>query len=431
MRHKNKELTIKKLSGGFSKLTRKERHQRLLEMGVLTADDIEMLNEGKGLTPDLAERLVENVIGCFQIPLGVAVNFNIDQQDYVIPMATEETSIIAAASKTAKWIREHGEITTKTHGKLVIGQIQLPSIRDFEQVKEKIEVHKHTLINMANQNVAQGLVTRGGGVKDIVVRHVARTDGGNMAVIHVMLDACDAMGANITNQVCEYLKNPIESITSELVGMCILSNLTDSKLTQAKVVIRNIDPAVGAAITEASLFAEHDPYRAATNNKGVLNGIDAVLIATGNDYRAVEAGIHAFAAHTGRYCSVTRWRMEGADLIGLLEAPIVVGVVGGVTKLHPVAKLCLKMLNVSSADQLSRIVAAVGLVQNLGAIRALVTDGIVKGHMRLHTTNLALAAGATEDELPLMKQELAEYLTTRKYISQNDATELLKKIRNK
>ena len=288
MRHKNKDFTINELSAGFSKLNRKERHQRLLQMGLLTAEDIDMLNAGEGLTPDLAERLVENVIGCFQIPLGIAVNFNIDQQDYVIPMATEETSIIAAASKTAKWIRAHGEITTKTHGKLVIGQIQLPSIRDFAQVKEKIEIYKPTLINMANQNVAQGLVARGGGVKDIIVRQVARTDGGSMAVIHVMIDACDAMGANITNQACEYLKNPIENITGELVGLCILSNLTDSKLTQARVVIKNIDLVLGAAIMEASLFAEHDPYRAATNNKGVLNGIDAVLIATGNDYRAVE-----------------------------------------------------------------------------------------------------------------------------------------------
>jgi hydroxymethylglutaryl-CoA reductase len=237
------------------------------------------------------------------------------------------------------------------------------------------------------------------------------------------------MGANSINQVCEYLKQPIEAMSDERVDMCILSNLTDQKITQARVVIHNIDKQLGMKIEEASLFAQLDPYRAATNNKGVMNGIDAVLLATGNDWRAVEAAAHAYAARSGQYTSLTKWVMKGNDLHGVLEAPIVVGIVGGVTRLHPVAQICLKMLDVDSAIDLSRVIAAVGLIQNLAALKALVSEGIVTGHMRLHIMNLAMAAGASPEELNSVKKGLVQRLMMQKRISEHDAIEIIDEIR--
>lgn len=417
------------LFSGFSKLNRRERLIRLLELGALTPDDVNFLNAGGIESPDLAEKLIENVIGYFQLPLGVATNFCIDGRDYVIPMAVEETSIVAASSKTAKWIRETGEISTEIVGKLIIGQIQFSCVKNFEAVKEKILFNKKKLIDQANIVVASGLVRRGGGVVDIQVRKVSRGDGHDMAVVHVLCDPCDAMGANILNQVCEFLKKPIEEMTDEKVTMCILSNLVDTRLTRATVTIRNIEKELGEKIQEASLFAICDPYRAATNNKGVLNGMDAVLIATGNDWRAVEAGVHAFAARTGQYRSITEWKMQGNDLIGVLEAPIVVGTVGGVTQIHPTAKLCLKMLGVTKSLELSRIVAAVGLVQNLGALKALTTEGIIEGHMKLHIKNIMLSAGADEKEVPILQRRLEEILALTKRITLSNAIEILNEIR--
>jgi hydroxymethylglutaryl-CoA reductase len=214
------------------------------------------------------------------------------------------------------------------------------------------------------------------------------------------------MGANIINQVCEYLKGPVEEVTGEKVGICILSNLVDSRLTRARVEMNGLDEEMMERIEEASLFAQKDPYRAATNNKGVLNGIDPILIATGNDWRAVEAGVHAYATQDGSYRSITRWKRDGKRLVGIFEAPVVLGVVGGVTTLHPTAKICLRMLRVKSAEELSRVCASVGLVQNLGALRALTTVGIIEGHMKLHIKNLTLGAGAEEREIPYVQKRL-------------------------
>lgn len=417
---------------GFSKLSRDERFARLIEMGALEADDVKYFRNGGIKTPDLAEKFIENVLGYFQLPMGVATNFHIDGRDLVIPMAVEETSIIAAASKTAKWVRESGEITTESVGNLVIGQIQLARVKDFGAFAAIVEKNKKGWIELSNRDVASGLVARGGGVREIRVREVSRSDSsdeGSMAVIHVLADPCDAMGANIINQVCEYLKAPVEASTGETVTMCILSNLVDTKLTRARVVVRNIDPELGRKIEEASRFALQDPYRAATSNKGVLNGIDPILVATGNDWRAVEAGIHAYAARDGRYRSITRWKMEGSDLVGIFEAPIVVGTVGGVTRLHPTAQISLKILDVESASHLSRICAAVGLVQNLGALKALTTVGIIEGHMKLHIKNLTLGAGALEREVPLVQKRLEEILLLTKRISLSNAVEVLREIR--
>ncbi|GJM07140.1 MAG: 3-hydroxy-3-methylglutaryl coenzyme A reductase [marine bacterium B5-7] len=420
-----------RLFTGFSKLNYQDRLKRLVKMGALSAEDIRHLMANQNPSPSLAEHLIENVVGYFHMPLGVAANFNIDGQDYAIPMAVEETSIVAAASKTAKWIRQHGYIETKVTGGDLIGQIQLAHINDINQFQSTILTNKAFLIERANQDVAASMVKRGGGIHDIRVRTLAREDGGHMAVIHVHVNTCDAMGANIINQICEFLKDPIEELTNETVTMCILSNLNDQKITHAKVVMRNIDPIVGYRIQEASLFAENDPYRAATHNKGVLNGMDAMLIATGNDWRAVEAGVHAYAARDGQYRAISTWRMQGDDLVGELSAPIIVGTVGGVTKLHPTAQMCLRMLGAQDANQLARIVAAVGLVQNLGAIRALTTVGIIQGHMKLHIANLMLSAGATEKESPIVQKKLEEILALRKRISLSNAREILREVRAK
>lgn len=421
---------MQELFQGFSKLGRDERLNRLLEMGALSSEDVRFLRGGAQVPLELAEKFVENVLGYFQLPLGVATNFEIDGESYAIPMAVEETSIIAAASKTAKWVREHGKITTETIGREIIGQIQVAKVRDYKSFVEQVMSRAQEWIDLANKDVAHGLVARGGGVRRLEVRRVDRGDGSDMAVIHVYADPCDAMGANIINQVCEYLKIPVESATGDKVTMCILSNLVDSRLTRARIEMLGVDADLMERIEEASLFAQMDPYRAATNNKGVLNGIDPILIATGNDWRAVEAGIHAYATQSGQYRSITRWKREGNVLVGLFEAPIILGIVGGVTTLHPTAKMCLRMLRVEKAEQLSRICAAVGLVQNLGALRALTTVGIIEGHMKLHIKNLTLGAGANEREVPYVQKRLEEILSLHKRISLSNAIEVLKELRS-
>ena len=414
---------------GFSKLDREERFQRLLALGAITPADVLYLRQGGIQDTNLADKLIENVIGYFQLPLGVATNFRIDDRDYVIPLAVEETSIVAALSKTAKWIRQHGEITTQIDGNCILGQIQLAKVNDFNRFSTIFDENKRFFIERANEDVAENMVKRGGGVFDLQLRKLPRPDGGDMAVIHLMMDSCDAMGANIINQVLEYLKGPIENLTGECVTMCILSNLNDQKLTTAKVAIRDVEPDLGMRLQEASLFAETDPYRAATHNKGVMNGIDPVLIATGNDWRAVEAGVHAYAARSGTYQAISRWRYHEGVLSGELKAPIIVGTVGGVTSLHPTANMCLRMMGIKSANQLSRVIAAVGLVQNLGAIKALSTEGIIQGHMKLHIDNLLMVAGATDMEMPLLKERLQDWLMTNKRVSLNNAYDLLAEIR--
>lgn len=414
---------------GFSKLSREERFKRLLDLGAVTAEDITFLKNGGIKDLNLADKLIENVIGYFQLPLGVATNFNINGQDYVIPMAVEETSIIAALSKSARWIRQSGEIKTWIQGDCILGQIQLAKVKNFQEFSLIFAENRQFLIEKANEDVAANMVKRGGGVVDLQLRHLQREDGLDMAVIHLTMNSCDAMGANIINQVLEYLKAPIEELTGEEVTMCILSNLNDRKLTTAQVTINSIDPVLGQKLQEASLFAEMDSYRAATHNKGVMNGIDPVLIATGNDWRAVEAGVHAYAARDGHYQAITRWRYNDGVLTGTLTAPIIVGTIGGVTSLHPTAKMCLRMMNITSANELSQVIAAVGLVQNLGAIKALCTDGIIQGHMKLHIDNLLLAAGANELEVPVLKERLQNWLNMHKRISLNNAHDLLAEIR--
>jgi hydroxymethylglutaryl-CoA reductase len=416
---------------GFSKLSRKQRLESLKQMGVLNKDDYRFIESGAIIDPELADKFIENSLGYFQLPIGVAAHFVIDAKPYAIPMAVEETSIIAAASKSAKFIKDNGTITTEIIGDEIIGQIQIAKVTDYGKFFEVIENNKQNLIDSANKDVAHGLVSRGGGVTSINVRSIDRGDGSHMAVVHVYANTCEAMGANIINQVCEYLKPKIEALTNESVTMCILSNLVDSKVTRATVRIKNRDDEFIDKMVEGSLFAQLDPYRAATNNKGILNGIDPILIATGNDWRAVEAGAHAYAARKGQYSSLSRWYKEGKDLVGVLEAPIVLGTVGGMTRLHPFAKLSLKMMGIKSADELSRVCAAVGLAQNFGAIRALTTVGIIEGHMKLHIQNLTLGIGAKENEMPVLQKRLEEILKRTKRISLSHAKDVLREIRDK
>lgn len=419
---------LETLFSGFSKLDYQSRLLRLRDAGLVHDDDIQYLADGGMKDIVLGENFIENAIGYFQLPLGVATHFRIDGVDRLIPMAVEETSIIAAASKTAKWVKENGEILTSVIGAEIIGQIQLARVSDFTKFENTIQEHKTALIETCNRDVVPSLLARGGGVRKIEVRKLLRPDGLVMGVVHVYMDPCEAMGANLINQVCEFLKKPIQELTGEKVTMCILSNLVDSKITHAQIKIK-IDAELGEKIEEASLFAELDPYRAATNNKGILNGIDPIVIATGNDWRAIEAGMHAYVARAGHYTSLSKWRYKGGILQGELSAPIILGTVGGVTRLHPTSKLALKILNVDSSNELSRICAAVGLTQNLGALRALTTVGIIEGHMKLHIKNLSLGAGATDAEIPVLQKKLEEILVMRKRITLSNAVEALKEIR--
>ncbi len=416
----------KNLFKGFSKLSRAGRFDRLIKMGALNADDVKYLKTGGVKKLDLAEQCVENVIGYFQLPLGVAVNFCIDGKMRVIPMAVEETSIIAAAGKTARWVSEKGFIKTSIKGTGVIGQIQIAKVKDFDKLKNTISIYKEEWIQKVKENVIPSMCKRGGGVKGFQLRRLK-----DMAVIHVLLDTRDAMGANIVNQVCEYLRGIIEVATNEEVSICIVSNLSDSRLVTAEIVMSDLDPLLIEKIQQASLFAETDPYRAATSNKGVMNGIDAVLIATGNDWRAVSAGVHAYSARLGKYQSITKWRVKNGKLWGQLTAPLMVGTVGGMTRLHPTARLSLKMLGVKTATELARVCAAVGLTQNLGALRALTTVGIIEGHMKLHIQNLTLDAGAKGWEIPIIQKHLEMILQIKNCISLSQAIEALKALRKK
>lgn len=416
-----------RLMSGFHKLSREERLKRVQLLSGLDDEDMAILGNRQPVPHALAENFIENVVGYFQLPLGVATYFNIDGRDVLIPMAVEETSIIAAASATAKWVKREGLIRTYSKGRLMIGQIQIPGVSDVDRTRKVIHDNREMLIGLANECVP-GLVRRGGGIRDIAIR-VLEQQGTPMVVLHILCDPCDAMGANLINQVCEALKPRIEELTHERVGLCILSNLVDGRMAVAEVVIRNVDPVTGRGIEKATEFAKADPYRAATHNKGALNGIDAVLIATGNDWRAVEAGAHAYAARNGTYQPITDWKMEGPDLVGRIELPLAVGTVGGVTANHPMAQVALKMMGVTHAEELARICAAVGLVQNLGALKALATVGIVKGHMQLHAANLAIAAGAELSELPAVRDRLAEVLKVEKRINLTRAKEILEDVR--
>ncbi|KYH42541.1 MAG: 3-hydroxy-3-methylglutaryl-CoA reductase [Candidatus Bathyarchaeota archaeon B26-1] len=395
---------------GFYKLSPEERLRIVKEFAGLTDEEASLLRDTGSLKIDLADRMIENVIGAFPIPLGVAVNFLINGRDYLIPMAIEEPSVVAAASYGAKMAREGGGIFTSSTEPIMIGQIQSVGIKDPYRAKMSILEAKDEILKKANEQDPI-LVSLGGGAKDLRVK-VIDTMVGPMVITELLVDCRDAMGANAVNTMAEAVAPLIERVTKGRVYLRIISNLATMRLARAWAVIPK--EAVGGeevvdGIVNAYAFAAADPYRAATHNKGILNGVIAVVIATGNDHRAVEAGAHAYAAISGRYLPLSVWeKNEDGDLVGSLEMPIPVGIVGGATKVHPIAKIALKILGVKSARELSEIMAAVGLVQNLAALRALAHEGIQRGHMSLHARNIAIMAGATGDLIDIIAERMVE-----------------------
>jgi hydroxymethylglutaryl-CoA reductase len=398
----------------------------------LSQEEQAALSVSSGLTPLMADQMIENVIGAYSFPLGVATNFLINGRDYLIPMVIEEPSVVAACSFAAKLARSGGGFITHSDEPVMIGQFQVLDTPDLATAAQAILDERQALLAEVN-DPDLSIVKRGGGARDLEVRTFEQTPIGPMLVVHLLYDTRDAMGANAINTACEKLAPSIERITGGRVHLRILSNLSDRRLASATCTISaealstNDMPgsAVAQSIVEAAAFAEIDPYRATTHNKGVMNGIDAVVIATGNDWRAVEAGAHAYAARSGRYTSMTRWwKDEDGNLKGSLTLPMAVGIVGGATRVHPTAQLVLRILGVESARELAEVVVAVGLAQNLAAIRALATEGIQSGHMALHARQMALAAGATPD----LAQRVAEAMIAEGAIRLERARALVKEL---
>jgi hydroxymethylglutaryl-CoA reductase len=404
---------------GFYRLVPDERRRTLSELTGVPAEDFTALDPG-ALTIDTADGMIENVIGVYGLPFAVAVNFTVDGADALVPMAVEEPSVVAAASNAARLARPGG-FTTQVSRPVMIGQIQVTHVADVELAAAALRGHAELLLADARRLVPR-LAERGGGPVALEVRPLARSgpDGG-VLVVHLHVDCRDAMGANLINTLCEALAGQVAEIAGGRPGLRILSNLTDGRTVTVRCTIDDTllagDPATGAevraAIAAASRFAELDPYRAATHNKGIMNGVDAVLVATGQDWRAVEAGAHAYAARSGAYRPLAVWRdLPGAAgrpgrIEGELVMPMAVGTVGGALHVHPGARLALELAGAHTADRLAAIAGAAGLATNFAALRALATEGIQRGHMALHARGLARAAGATGDQVDRVASELA------------------------
>ncbi|MBW4435609.1 MAG: hydroxymethylglutaryl-CoA reductase, degradative [Pleurocapsa minor GSE-CHR-MK-17-07R] len=399
---------------GFFKRTLHERAAFIADWAGLSEDQVQALSGDGGLTSQQADHMVENAVGVYALPLGIATNFTINGQDVLVPMVVEEPSVIAACSFAAKLARAGGGFTTSSDEPVMIGQLQVLDVTDLEAAASAILAHKSELLALAD-SVGGSIIRLGGGARDIVVRPFPDTAIGPMLVIHLLFDTRDAMGANAINTAVELIAPQVEAITGGRVNLRILSNLTDQRKARAECRVPAAElatesltgPQVVDAVVEAAVFAEVDPYRATTHNKGVMNGIDAVIIATGNDWRAIEAGAHAWAARDGRYTSLTRWwKDETGDLRGSIELPLAVGIIGGATRVHPAAQVALKLMDIRSTRQLAEICAAVGLAQNMAAIRALATDGIQSGHMRMHARQIAVAAGAEDGQIAQVVQQM-------------------------
>jgi len=414
---------------GFYKLSIEERVEKLKEFADLTDEEIALLKKFGALDIEIADRMIENVVGTMPLPLGIATNFIINGEEYLVPMAVEETSVVAAASNAAKMCRSKGGLFAYATEPIMIGQIQLVNVKDPYGAKVAIYGEKEKILEIANEQDPI-LVKLGGGAKDIEVR-VIESITGPMVITHLLVNTLDAMGANAVNTMAEAVAPYIEKITGGRVYLRIISNLAIHRLVRVRTVVSK--EAVGGedvvdGIVEAYSFAAADPFRAATNNKGIMNGVDAVVIATGNDWRAVEAGAHSYASITGRYLPLSTWeKNEDGDLVGTLEMPMPVGIIGGATKVHPMAKLSLKILRIKTARQLAEIIGAVGLAQNLAALRALATEGIQRGHMSLHAKNIAIMAGATGDLI----DKVAEIMVKERKIRIDRAKEILEELTKK
>ena len=389
---------------GFFQLSPEERVQRVRVFADLSDDELAILGGKEGLGLEQADRMIENVVGVFGLPLGLATNFCVNGRDYLIPMVVEEPSVVAGLSHAAKLVREGGGFRAASDPPHMIGQIQVLNVTDPAAARARLLEAKSEVLRVANAQdpVIVGL---GGGAKDLEVR-ILSSPIGPMVVAHLIYDVRDAMGANVVNTALEALAPVVERVTGGRVGLRIVSNLADHRLARASARVPRESLALeghGSSeavqrLLEAYAFAAADPYRAATHNKGIMNGIDALAIATGNDWRAIEAGAHAYAARSGQYSPLSRWeRDEQGDLVGSIELPLAVGTIGGATRVHPQTRVALKILGVSGARHLAEVMAAVGLAQNLAAIRALAMEGIQRGHMKLHARQVAMAAGASGD----------------------------------
>ena len=414
---------------GFYNLTIEERRDKIANSAHLTPENLLPFTDG-GLTPDAADHMIENVIGMHSLPLGIGLNFQVNGRDVLVPMAIEEPSVVAGASFMAKLARAGGGFQATTSAPEMIGQMQVLDLDNVESARLKIYEHKAELIAEAD-TIDPILKKFGGGARDLEVRIISDSPIGAFLVVHLIYDVRDAMGANAVNTACERLAPRIETITGGRVHLRILSNLADRRLACARCTIPVKELAfddytgeqVRDGIIEAWAFAASDPYRAATHNKGIMNGVDAVVIAAGNDWRAIEAGAHAYAVKNGKYTSLSTWGKDAdGNLVGTLEMPMAVGIVGGATKVHPAAQASVKLLDVKTASELAEIIVSVGLAQNLAALRALATEGIQRGHMSLHARQVAIAAGA-EGELI---EKVAAQMVAEKTVRIDRAEELLK-----
>lgn len=411
---------------GFYKLSPEERLKIIADFSDLTNEEVRLLQNTGSLPEAVANNMIENVFGVMPLPMGVAVNFKINEKEYLIPMAVEEASVVAAASNAAKMARIKGGFFSSNTGPVMRAQIQLVEVDNPHSARLKLFEARDEIIKIANDKDPI-LVSLGGGMIDLEV-HLVPSPAGTMVVAHLIVDTRDAMGANAVNTMAEATAPYMEKLTGGKVYLRILSNLADKRLARVRTEIDK--KALGGeeivdGIVWAYTFAEADPYRAATHNKGIMNGIIPVVIATGNDSRAIESGAHAYAARNGHYGSLTHWgKNQEGNLIGSIEVPMAVGLVGGATKVHPIAKIAVKILGVNSAVELGEVIAAAGLAQNLTALKALATEGIQRGHMSLHARNLALTAGATPQ---IIEKVVGEMILSKK-IRQDFAVKLVKKL---
>ena len=414
----------------FYELNLAERRENLAAMTGLSVESLEPLGGFPGLTAEQADHMVENVIGTYALPLGIAQNFVVNKRPVLVPMVIEEPSVIAGASFMAKLAKSGGGFTARASAPEMIGQLQILDVADLDHATERLLSYKEALLHEA-AGIDPMLMKVGGGPRDLQVRRIDNSPIGPFLVVHLIYDVRDAMGANIINTVLEALAPRVAAISGGRVNIRILSNLADHRLATAECTLPLAQLAFNSFSTEsvrdgiiaAWAFAAADPYRAATHNKGIMNGVDAVVLATGNDWRAVEAGAHAYAARSGRYTSLSTWsKDESGNLHGMLEMPMAVGIVGGATRVHPGAQAALKLMGVETAAQLAEIIVSVGLAQNLAALRALATEGIQRGHMGLHARQVATAAGATEAQV----NRLAGQLVSEGAIRLDRAVEILK-----
>jgi len=409
----------------FYKLPIEERVRVVTEFAGLTTEEAQLL--AGGTMPSLtAQRMIENVVGMFPIPLGIATNFLVNGKDYLVPMAIEEPSVVAAASNAAKMARRTGGFTSSSTEPVMISQIQLVKCPSPKDAEKAILSAKEEVVAKANQQDPT-LVSKGGGAKDLRVR-ILPSIVGTLVIAELFVDCRDAMGANVVNTMAESVAPMLEKLSKGQARLRIISNLADRRVARATTTVSK--EALGGqdvvdGIVEAYAFAAADPYRCATHNKGVMNGITAVCLATGNDTRAIEAGAHAFASRSGHYSPLTTWKKDQeGNLVGSIEIPAAVGIIGGVTAVHPMAKISLKILGVKTARELGEVMAAVGLAQNMAALRALAAEGIQKGHMSLHARNIAAMAGAQGD----MIEEVAEKMVAERKIRQDRAREILEEM---